>query len=270
MKNDPLVSVVTTCYNSGKTIERTINSVLNQTYKHIEYIVIDAASTDDTQKIIDEYSNSIIYYESKEDNGIAEGWNRGINKSNGEYIQILNADDYLPKTKIQNSIECFKNNPNTGFVFGDLIMLNKENRMIYKIAGDPKYYNKIKYVMPRLNHPTVMVKKEVYDKFGLFDTNFEIGMDYEWLLRVTRNGESGIYISNIYTYMLEGGLSEGEQTKALMEERQIATLHGLNNKLSFFIYIFRLIKMAIRTTLEKFLPQKHLFLFRPGKEFFNN
>ena len=53
--------------------------------------------------------------------------------------------------------------------------------------------NKIKYVMPRINHPTVMVKKEVYDKFGLFDTNFEIGMDYEWLLRVTRNGESGIY-----------------------------------------------------------------------------
>ena len=125
MDKKPLVSIVTTCFNAEKTIERTIKSVINQNYSNIEYIIIDACSTDKTIKIIKRYENHINYFLSEKDNGISDGWNKGIKKCKGEFIQILNSDDYMPKNKIIESINCFKKHPDASYVFGDLIMVNK-------------------------------------------------------------------------------------------------------------------------------------------------
>ena len=262
-KKNPLVSIVTTCYNSESTIERTINSVLNQTYKNIEYIIIDAASTDNTEKIIGRYSSSIAYYESKEDNGIAEGWNRGIKKCNGAYIQILNADDYLDKNKITESVKWFNKNSESAYVFGDLYIVNKNEKILYVIKGDKNYDRIINYRTPRINHPTVIARKSIYEKYGLFNEDFEFAMDYEWLLRLHKHKEIGIYCDKIITYMQEGGKAENS-FYARKEEYQVAVLHGQNKLFILAIHLYLLIKTNFRILLENYFTLDSLYIFRRG------
>lgn len=158
MVNDPLVSIITVCKNAETTIEKTIQSVICQTYDNIEFIIIDGKSSDKTIEIINSYKEYITYFISESDKGIADAWNKGIKKSNGSFIQLLNADDSLDEKKIEASINTFKQNNKASFVFGDLFMM-RNNNITYKIAGDPQYISKIKYKMPRINHPTVMAKK---------------------------------------------------------------------------------------------------------------
>jgi len=262
-KNNPLVSIVTTCYNSESTIERTINSVLNQTYENIEYIIIDAASTDNTEKIIDRYSSSIAYFESKKDNGIAAGWNRGIKKCSGEYIQILNADDYIDKNKIAESVKCFNKNSKSAYVFGDLYIVNKNEKILYVIKGDKNYDQIINYRTPRINHPTVIAKKSVYEKYGLFIEDFEFAMDYEWLLRLHKQKEIGIYCDKIITYMQEGGKAENS-FYARKEEYKISVMHGQNKFISFVVHLYLFIRTRFRILLEIFFRIDSLYKFRRG------
>ena len=264
MLNNPLVSIVTVCKNAEKSIEKTIQSVINQSYNNIEFIIIDGKSTDKTIELINLYIENISYFISESDKGIADAWNKGINKSNGSFIQILNADDFLDEKKIEASINCFKNNEKSDFVFGDLFMVNNNNDITYKITGDSRYISKVKNRMPRINHPTIMAKKELYDKFGLFDPKYTIAMDYEWLLRITNNGAVGFYSPAIYVYMLEGGVSQNI-FKALKQERNISIFYGSNCVIGFTIYFIRIIKVISRLLLEKFIDEKYLSVFRPGK-----
>lgn len=269
MVNNPLVSIITVCKNAESTIEKTIQSVIFQTYKNIEFIIIDGKSSDKTIEIINSYKENITYFISESDKGIADAWNKGINKSNGFFIQLLNADDYLDEEKIEESINSFKKNKKAAFVFGDLFMLSNNN-ITYKIIGDPQYISKIKYKMPRINHPTVMAKKELYDKYGLFNPRFSIAMDYEWLLRITQNGSIGFYSSKICVYMSEGGVSENA-FEALREERDVTVYHGLNFVVGFIIYFTRIIKVSLRKLLERFISEKYVDVFRPGKmRYFSN
>ena len=164
-----LVSVITICLNSEETIRRTIESVLSQTYKNIEYIIIDGCSRDKTVEIISEYKNRISHYISEADEGISDAFNKGINIATGEFIQIVNADDYLPKDKIEKSIELLQQYPNYAYCFGDIILTDENYKAQLLIKGDPFYHKVIKYFMPRINHPTVLARKSMYNKYGLFD-----------------------------------------------------------------------------------------------------
>ena len=139
--------------------------------------------------------------------------------------------------KIEASINTFKKNNKASFVFGDLFMM-RNNNITYKIIGDPQYISKIKYKMPRINHPTVMAKKDIYAKYGLFNLSFSIAMDYEWLLRITHNQSIGYYSSSICVYMSEGGVSE-DIFEALRQERDVSIFHGLNPVVGFIIYFTR-------------------------------
>ena len=263
MVNDPLVSIITVCKNAERTIEKTIQSVICQTYDNIEFIIIDGKSSDKTIEIINSYKEYITYFISESDEGIADAWNKGIKKSKGSFIQLLNADDYLDEKKIEASINTFKKNNKASFVFGDLFMM-RNNNITYKIIGDPQYISKIKYKMPRINHPTVMAKKDIYAKYGLFNLSFSIAMDYEWLLRITHNQSIGYYSSSICVYMSEGGVSE-DIFEALRQERDVSIFHGLNPVVGFIIYFTRRMKVSLRKLLERFISEKHLVFFRPGK-----
>jgi len=265
MGNNPLVSIVTTCFNAEKTIERAIKSVLNQNYKNIEYIIIDACSNDNTKRIIDKYKTHLSYYDSQQDRGISDGWNKGIKKSKGEYIQILNADDYIPKNKITESIECFKKNPNASYVFGDLIMVNKNSEPLYKIKGDENYSKEVEYWTPRINHPTLMAKKNIYDKYGLFSEEYKIAMDYEWLLRIHKKGAIGYYSEKIISFMQEGGQSE-KLISSIIEEYNVSVKYGKPKIIIMTIQIIRYIKTSIRKLIENLFHFKYKKFYRSGIE----
>ncbi len=237
-----LVSVITVCLNAEKTIRQTIESVLKQTYKPIEYIVVDGVSTDSTLKIVDEYRKEIAVVIREKDEGISDAFNKGIRSANGEYIQILNADDMLEKDKIECSINILQKNPQAGYVFGDIIVLDESGKTVLRIIGNNSYATSIHRTMDRMNHPTVFARRKLYDNYGLFDLQWKVAMDYEWMLRVHKNGEHGIYSPDVCVTMRRGGNSDRQRTAAYREVRDISILHGYNNVFARAYYALRLVK----------------------------
>jgi len=260
----PLVSVITVCLNAKHTIRQTLESVLGQSYRNIEYIIIDGESTDGTIDIIDEYRDRISLCISEKDCGISDAFNKGIRLAHGEYIQLLNADDWLPPDKIEKSVQNLVKTPETGFVFGNLELIGESGESDILILGDPDYGRKIRYMMPRINHPTVLARRSVYDQCGLFDTCWKIAMDYEWFLRISNYGVIGSYDPEIFAYMREGGIS-GNWWAALREDREVAIHHGLSRPVAYLIHAFRYTKVAFRIKAERFLPANLIMAFRPGK-----
>jgi glycosyltransferase involved in cell wall biosynthesis len=118
--NLPLISIITVSFNSEKNIEQTIKSVLGQSYKNIEYIIIDGGSSDQTVKIIKKYKNKIDYWISQKDTGLWNAMNKGINLCNGSIIGIINSDDYYYKNAIQVVADYFNKYPDIDFVFGSV------------------------------------------------------------------------------------------------------------------------------------------------------
>ena len=165
----PLVSIITVCLNTEKTIRRTIESVIAQTYGNIEYIIVDGGSTDRTLEIIGEYRSHVGLLISEPDQGIGDAFNKGIARSSGEYIQLLNADDFMPPEKIAISVGRLVRHGDAAFVFGDMLVIDGSGTTLYRLHGDPDYASSIACLVPRVNHPTFLVRRSVYEKHGVFD-----------------------------------------------------------------------------------------------------
>lgn len=172
------VSIITVVYNGAKTIEQTILSVLEQTYKNVEYIIIDGQSTDDTLKIIEKYSNFISVFISEKDNGIYDAMNKGIQKATGEIIGIINSDDWYDRTAIENVVHFFEKSK-VDLVYGKICEIYPDGqiRIIPRVPLETIWYQ---MAVP---HPSVFIKKKIYESFGLFDLNYELCADYDLLLR---------------------------------------------------------------------------------------
>ena len=177
------ISIITVSYNSSKTIETTFNSVLQQTYNDIEYILIDGGSTDNTLKIAKKYNEIITVLVSEQDNGLYDAMNKGINLATGDVIGLINSDDLFcdpdALTKVANK---FKKDKNLDSIYADLYYVNQKdiNKISRRwITGKQKPF---KYGWHPA-HPTFYVKKSVYDKYGLFDLNFKLAADFEIMLR---------------------------------------------------------------------------------------
>ncbi|MBI2429732.1 MAG: glycosyltransferase [Ignavibacteriales bacterium] len=227
----PLVSIITICFNAARSVRQTIESVLHQSYKNIEYIIVDGGSTDGTLDIVREYGAKITKVISEPDKGISDAFNKGIRQSSGEYIQFIHADDRLEGTKIEKSVTLLNTKPDIGFVFGDVHKIHSGKIEI--VPGDAKYARSIRYVMGRINHPTVMVRKIIFDSYGVFDLEWKIAMDYDWHLRIHQKGIRGIYSPELLVYTTAGGISDNRRFRAFAECRDISILHGLH---PFFAY----------------------------------
>lgn len=180
----PKVSIITPTYNRGHLIEDTIKSVLNQTYKNIEYIVVDGMSSDNTVEILKKYRDKgELQYISEKDDGMYYAINKGIKLAHGDIISYLNSDDrYFPWT-VQKAVETFQQYREVDMIFGDSLVVdvrNKENRLnIY--ASFRKYWLPLGGVICQ---PTVFLRKGVFDKIGLFNNDFKYLADCEFWLRV--------------------------------------------------------------------------------------
>lgn len=199
-EEQPLVSVITVVRNGKKHIEKTIESVIGQSYPNVEYIVVDGNSTDGTQDILKNYESKIDYWISEPDGGIYFAMNKGIGLAKGSIIGILNADDYYYPDAVKQVVEADKK-AKAGVYHGDLVLL--------EASGEKRCKPDINLMdeKPAIFHPTCFVKKEVYEKIGLFDTQFRISSDYELLLRCIRKGVAFKYIPEALTAFRPGGMS---------------------------------------------------------------
>ena len=205
----PLISVITVVLNGERYLEETIQSVINQAYPNVEYIIIDGGSTDGTLDIIKKYEDEIDYWVSERDNGIYDAMNKGIKLALGDTIGILNSDDfYADKNVISNIVKIFLEK-NTDSIYGDLCYVDKND--VSKIV---RYWKSSKYVPGSFRqgwhppHPTFFVKQKVYKKCGLFDVSIRISADFELMLRFLEKYKiSTYYIPKILVKMRTGGLS---------------------------------------------------------------
>jgi glycosyltransferase len=203
------ISIITAVHNNCDTIEDTIRSVLAQKYENVEYIIVDGGSTDGTLKIIKKYRNKISRWVSERDNGIYDALNKGLKMSSGDIIGFLHADDMYPHGMVIDWVVSRILNCGTESCYGDLIYVHKNNtdrKIRYWKSGPYRQGLFKRGWMPP--HPTFFVKREVFDKYGDFNTDFKIAADYEHMLRVLeRNKISTHYIPEILVKMRTGGKS---------------------------------------------------------------
>jgi glycosyltransferase involved in cell wall biosynthesis len=249
----PLLSIVTTVRNGERTLPRTIASIRDQGAVAMEYIVIDACSTDRTLDIIRANADVATQVKSEPDHGISDGFNKGIALSRGKYVTLLNADDWLSPGQLTAGLEALERT-GADFVFGDLIYHGADGAPLHVIRGEADYATRIGHVMPGLNHPTVIVRRDAYERFGLFDLDLRFAMDYEMLLRLHRAGCKGIYEPRVVGHMSLEGASDASSGRALAEVRDVSIRHGASLPAAWMRYALRLAKGHVRRSLERILP----------------
>lgn len=228
------ISIITTSYNSAKTIRDTLESVHNQTYDNIEHVIIDGKSTDDTLSIVKEFPN-IEKVVSEKDEGVYDAMNKGIAIVTGDIVGILNSDDFYENKHIIENVARLFEDKEVEALYGDLYYVKPNNikkPIRYWKAGP---YNKNKFGngwMPP--HPTFFVRKSLYEKYGNFDTRFETSADYELMLRfLFKNDVKTAYLPEVMVKMRTGGLSNSSlkhRLKANREDRLAWKLNGIKPK----------------------------------------
>ncbi|GAA4333126.1 hypothetical protein GCM10023149_39690 [Mucilaginibacter gynuensis] len=233
--NPVKVTIITIVYNAEATVEETILSVIGQTYPNIEYIVVDGGSTDGTLAIIEKYRNKISRFVSGPDKGIGDGFNKGIAMATGEWIGMINADDWYTS----NAVEVMMDNvtPQDVVCCGN-IMLVGNNGFEKEKKSKVGWLNFGMYIM----HPTCFVRREVYKAVGNYDIGLKIAMDFDMFLRIKRKGFKIRYIDSLIVYMRTAGVSS-DTAKMHREELAVMRRHlrGLNYISSYvFNYLNRL------------------------------
>lgn len=202
------ISIITTTYNSSKTVAATIDSVLNQDYNDFEHIIVDGLSEDNTLEIVSSYEQRYggrLKKISEKDNGLYDAMNKGIASATGDIIGILNSDDILAsKEALSDIVEKFEEEK-CDAVYSDLIFMDQEtmSKPVRKWISKTGNY-KLGWHPP---HPTLYIKKDVYNNIGNFDTGFKIAADYDFMLRLMKSGAKLGYIPKTLIYMRSGGVS---------------------------------------------------------------
>jgi len=226
------VSIITIAYNSAETIEDTIRSVASQTYSDIEYIIIDGKSTDNTLSIIDKHKASVSKLVSEKDNGIYDAMNKGVKLASGDIVGILNSDDfYADEHVVADVVKTFETEKCDG-LYADLVYVDRENiSMITRTWNSGKYYDGLFLNGWMPPHPTFFVRKEVYEKFGGYNTDLRSAADYEIMLRFIHKFKIRLsYLPRVITKMRSGGQSNvniKNRIRANMEDRLAWKINGL-------------------------------------------
>lgn len=202
MKADPLISVITVCYNSADTIFRTIDSLRNQTSQNFEYIVVDGQSTDQTISILQENQSLIDHLVIEPDDGIYYAMNKGIKLAKGQYISFLNSDDCYLDNTIQLVSEM---GTKADIIYGNMIKERLLNGEVLRKLIKPDL-TRMKETMS-IFHPSTFVKRELFDRFGPYDLKYKLASDYHWLLRAFRANVEFVYLDKPLSIFDSQGVS---------------------------------------------------------------
>ena len=234
------VSIITISYNAVDTLEETILSVVGQTYPNLEYIVVDGASTDGSMDIVDKYRGKINRVICEPDEGMYFAMNKGISAATGDIIAILNADDTYASDDIIEKVVQKLELTNADSLYGDLhyVDRNRAENVVrrWKAGAFVRSFFLKGWMVP---HPTFFVKKEVYEKYGLFNTDFTTSADYEFMVRVLYKGNiTATYLNEVMVHMKRGGQSNlniQNRLKANKEDRLAWVLNGVKPETFTFI-----------------------------------
>ncbi|MEY8847886.1 glycosyltransferase family 2 protein [Psychroserpens sp. XS_ASV72] len=180
---EPLISIITIVFNRERTIEKALQSVVNQTYKNVEFIVIDGASTDGSVDIIKKYSDQIDFFESKKDNGMYYALNRGVEVATGDLIGICHTDDWLYDNHVLEKVAQAYTEQKADVYYGSMFKLVNDT-----LTSELVPIMELEDNLKQFFHPATFITKEAYNRLGGYDTQFRSASDYELLLRLKVNG----------------------------------------------------------------------------------
>lgn len=196
MNSDPLVSIITPSYNQAQFLEETIQSVLEQDYPNIEYLVVDGGSNDGSIDIIRKYSGSLAWWASEKDRGQADAINKGFSRAKGEVIAWINSDDYYVPGAVSNAVRALQVNPSAGMVYGKVQVVDEKDEVLNTLT----YAN---WQLPDLmsfhiiGQPAVFMRRNILEKAGFLDLNYHFLLDHHLWLRMGLES-SFQYIPNLW------------------------------------------------------------------------
>jgi len=227
------VSVITVCYNAEQTIEKTISSVLSQTYNDIEYIIVDGLSKDGTMEIVKRNRLSIAEVISEPDIGIYDAMNKGIRLAHGDLLFFLNADDvFVDDSVIAHVIDAFM--PDDDIIFGDILVCDENNDKYLHISRSG--FTKFNFIDSTINQPATFYTQMAFKRCGLFNTQYRVGGDFEWYLRAVNKKLHFHHIKlNIAVFKL-GGISTNQKTLQLSKKERNAIVNEYYTNIEQYLY----------------------------------
>lgn len=220
--NKPLLSVITVVFNNEKDIERTMLSVLNQTYLNIEYLVIDGKSTDGTLEIVKKYRSRLAVLISEKDTGIYDAMNKGLAKASGEYVVFMNSgDEFYEKDTVKT---VFASAPDADIYYGETEMIGQNLQSLgQRRHKTPKNFTwrDFKYGMS-VSHQAIFIRRKLVENY---DLKYQLSSDIDWILTAAKKARK---IVNVYLYVakyLVGGISKKWHFQSLKERFAIMRKH---------------------------------------------
>jgi len=247
--NIPKITLIISTLNAGKNLEKTIISYLGQSHRNKELIIIDGESVDSTNQIVSKYKDIIYYSCSEKDKGVYDAWNKGLSICNGKWVCFLGAgDEFYSKDTLSDLIK-LSNDEKINFISGK-IYLHDQNGNYIEDLGREWSYRKISSQIV-IGHPGSLHKKILFKKYGLFNSDYKISGDHEFLIRVGKNIESK-YLRNYVVKMDNCGISKTNPSKAIFESAKALKDNrnfGFLSSIKFLIIAF--IKYNVKNILIK-------------------
>ena len=227
------ITLITATFNSASSIKTCLDSVVLQNYNDLEYLIIDGKSSDATIKIIKVYQKKFPFIKliSEKDFGIYDALNKGVQLASGDVIGFVHSDDFLEFNDIINDIVSMTKSENLDGVYGDLQYVDKSNTQeiirSWKSCDFKPRLLKQGWMPP---HPTLFLKREVYEKHGLFDLSYRISADYDFLLRIFKDPELKFgYLPKVITKMRVGGVSNQSLKNIIKKSKEDYRAIKINN-----------------------------------------
>jgi glycosyltransferase len=235
------VSIITVTFNSAKTLVHSLDSIASQTFDSIEHIIIDGGSTDGTMDIINRYRDKLAVVVSEPDKGIYDAINKGLRSATGDIIGILNSDDVLADDTTIETIVHKMDETNADVAHGDLLYCTDTSKMETVV----RYWRSNIFRPKTLKwgwmppHPTLYVRKKIYDEIGNYDISFHISADYDFILRLFTKPYHSVYIPNVLVKMSTGGVSNRDIYAMCRKSREDYRAMRQNNVGGIFTLVFK-------------------------------
>lgn len=226
-QDEPLVSVVTVCLNQAQSIAQCFESVIGQSYPRIEYIVLDGGSTDGTLEVIERYRAEIDQFVSEPDSGPFDAMNKGIGMATGEFVLILNSDDWYDPDAVRSLVDAAQRSA-ADVVHAQAHIVDMDDKVV-ETRGSWHHDGILTSIMP-YKHETMLVRRDVYQRFGHYDPGYQIIADYEYAIRLYLAGCRFEYLPRPLLYFRLGGLSRRALDEKIRERGRL--FHALHPFLS--------------------------------------
>lgn len=247
----PRVSIVTVVHNRASTLNRAIDSVASQTYTDLEYLVVDGGSTDGTLDVIQSHATDIDRWWSEADRGIYHAMNKGIKRSRGDVIGLLNSDDWYEPDTVEAVMRVFNADESADLVHGQLRVWASDSD-VHAVYGRMDSYSPL--LFPPFHHPTCFVRRSVYRDLGLYDERFPTAADYDFMLRFVSSCKRGVYLNRILANFSRGGATTRSVWSPYGQLWRVLRKNGFGWNRCVQGMLFRALRDSAVTIVQKLLP----------------